>query len=305
MSMKFLGDAKMARLRWAFVGQDGMRAGWGIFLFIALFAGAIVGIRFILGGHAPSGDLTAKSGIIMESFSLGLAVIVTSLVGWIERKPFWFYGFSGSRPMAKFVTGFIGGLICLSLLVGILYATGYLVFDGVALHGLPVLNYGLAWLLMFFLTGVSEEFMLRGYLQNTFMRGIGKWPAFIVVAAIFTILHLQNDGETALGITGVFVGGLLLSWLRWLSGSLWLGIGFHAAWDWAQSYLYGTPDSGRIVQGHLLISHAVGDVHMSGGSAGPEGSLFMQPVLVGGLLLLMLVLRRAGLAANSGQVKVQ
>jgi membrane protease YdiL (CAAX protease family) len=300
--MKLLNGSQKARMHWALVGPDGMRAGWGIFLFVAIFAAFVAAIRLLTGAHAPSGEMAAKSGIIMQSCMIGLAVIVTSLVGWIERKPFWHYGFTGTRPVTKFVAGLVGGMICLSLLVGILYASGYLMFDGVALHGLPILGYGLAWLLMFFLTGVSEEFMLRGYLQNTFTRGIGKWPAFITLAAIFTLLHMQNNGETALGFIGVFIAGLLLSWLRWLSGSLWLGIGFHTTWDWAQSYLYGTPDSGMIVQGHLLISHAVGNVQMSGGSAGPEGSLLMQPVLVGGLLLLMLVLRRAGLVGNPQRV---
>jgi hypothetical protein len=32
-------------------------------------------------------------------------------------------------------------------------------------------------------------------------------------------------------------------------------VGFHAGWDWGQSYFYGTPDSGLVVQNHLLASH--------------------------------------------------
>src|ERR1700757_3453195 len=117
--MKLLNDSQKARMHWTLVGPDGMRAGWGIFLFVAIFATFVTAIRLLTGVHAPSGEMTAKSGIIMQSCMIGLAVIVTSLVGWIERKPFWHYGFTGTRPVAKFVAGLIGGMICLSLLVGI------------------------------------------------------------------------------------------------------------------------------------------------------------------------------------------
>ena len=54
----------------------------------------------------------------------------------------------------------------------------------------------------------------------------------------------------------------------------WWAIGYHAAWDWAQSFLFGTADSGLLVQNHLLGSHPVGRVLISGGLTGPEGSIF-------------------------------
>jgi membrane protease YdiL (CAAX protease family) len=296
--MKPHQEGKMARLRWVFVGPDGMRAGWGAVLFIGIIA-LIAMVAHAFGvGSPPPGELPVMTAILGELSMIAVALIATSLVGWIERKPFWKYGFSGTRSVAKFSAGFIGGLACLSMLVGVLYVSGHLMFDGVALHGLSGVGYGLVWLFSFCLTGINEEFMLRGYLQTTLTRGTGKWPAFILISVLFTVLHLNNDGETAIGIAGVFAAGMLLSWLRWLSGSLWLGIGFHAAWDWAQSYLYGTPDSGMMVQGHLLISHAIGDAQLSGGSTGPEGSLLMSPTLITGLLLLMLMLSRTGLITH-------
>jgi len=44
------------------------------------------------------------------------------------------------------------GLVCLSLVVGVLYAGGFLAFDGWALHGLPILGYGLIWLPVFLIS---------------------------------------------------------------------------------------------------------------------------------------------------------
>ena len=81
--------------------------------------------------------------------------------------------------------------------------------------------------------------------------------------------------------------GLLLAWTVLWTGSLWWAIGYHAAWDWAESYFYGVPDSGTVMPGHLLMTSAHGPQWLSGGAAGPEGSVFVFPIIV----LLALVVR--------------
>jgi len=64
------------------------------------------------------------------------------------------------------------------------------------------------------------------------------------------------------------------------TGSLWFALGFHAAWDWAETYFYGTPDSGLLGVGRLLNSSVGGPDWLTGASAGPEGSVI-------GLLVLL------------------
>ena len=64
------------------------------------------------------------------------------------------------------------------------------------------------------------------------------------------------------------------------SGSLWFAIGLHAAWDWAQTFFYGTPDSGLLGVGHYLNSTSSGPRWLSGGSAGPEGSALALAVIL-------------------------
>ena len=53
-----------------------------------------------------------------------------------------------------------------------------------------------------------------------------------------------------------------------------MGIGFHAVWDWSQSFLFGVADSGNISVGRLLSTHPTGKTIFSGGTDGPEGSIF-------------------------------
>jgi hypothetical protein len=57
-------------------------------------------------------------------------------------------------------------------------------------------------------------------------------------------------------------------------------IGFHALWDWTQSYFYGIPDSGHTLPGHLLRGKFFGPTWLSGGTVGPEGSLLFTLLLV-------------------------
>ncbi|WP_162601686.1 hypothetical protein [Occallatibacter savannae] len=57
-------------------------------------------------------------------------------------------------------------------------------------------------------------------------------------------------------------------------------IGCHAAWDWAETYFYGTADSGFVAPGHLFSTKPMGNPLWSGGADGPEGSLLVIPVVL-------------------------
>ena len=84
------------------------------------------------------------------------------------------------------------------------------------------------------------------------------------------------------------LAALVFSLSLWRTGSLWWAIGFHASWDWAQSFLFGVPDSGTIVANRLFATHPLGSALLSGGSAGPEGSLFVLPAFLIACLVLHL-----------------
>lgn len=295
--MVSLNDTQNGRLRWIFVGPNGIRAGWSMLIFVALLA-VTGGVLRLMASHfhaMPKGPIPIGAGLIAEGASLALVMAATAIMGWIEGRPFWAYGLRGSRPVTGFLYGFAGGFASLSLLVAVLYGGGYLVFDGFALHGPSIVLWAVPWLFAFLLVGLTEETMFRGYIQSTLARGIGFWPGAILVSLLFGAVHLQNPGENPLGIVQVVAAGLIFCLLLWLSGSLWLAIGFHTAWDWAQSFFYGTPDSGLMMAQHLFITHATGNPRFSGGAAGPEGSILAAPISLLCLVALVLVCRRMGL----------
>jgi membrane protease YdiL (CAAX protease family) len=300
--MMQLHDARQAKFRRIFIGSQGLRAGWSLVIFFVLLAPLDL-ISGILKHYDPSlfkGDIAPGDSLLIEAVELIFVVGATVITGRIEGRAVWsYYSLAGDRPIAKLLAGWVGGLLCLSLVVGALVAGGFLAIDGRALQGLPILGYGLVWLLDFFMVGVREEVMYRGFLQATLTRGIGFWPAAILVSMFFGAGHIGNPGETVVGVSGVMVRALFYCFLLRSTGSLWAGIGFHAAWDWAQSYLYGTRQSGHVMQGHLFSSHPLGAPLMSGGSVGPEGSLLWAPPFALGLLVFFWALRRSGLLVTA------
>jgi hypothetical protein len=313
-----------------FIGADGIRAGWSLLIFAAIFLGLISATSFLLHRvEHRNGDphstaqsqaqpktprdapIEAMPVFRQEGFSLVCVVLATWLMAKIERRPVVAYGFNPRRSLRNFTAGLAWGVALLSLLVVMLRATGLLDFDARLLFGSSVLRCGAIWLVGFLLVGFFEELFNRGYLQYTLTRGlsgayrwlfgaeyanrVGFWIAALILSFVFGFGHRTNPGESPLGLLSAGLAGLLFCLSLWRTGSLWWAIGFHASWDWAQSFLYGVADSGLMVKGHLFATHPVGKPYLSGGLTGPEGSLLLLPVLLAGVAAILLTLPRTHL----------
>ena len=151
---------------------------------------------------------------------------------------------------------------------------------GMGIHGTTILWATAEWVATFVIVGLSEEFSFRGYLQYTLTMGIGFWPAAILMSLIFGLVHMRNPGETKVGVLSVVVFGLLFCLFLRRTGDLWLPVGFHAGWDWGQTFFYGVPDSGLLPYHNLLNCSFSGPAWLTGGSVGPEASVFT-PIVLG------------------------
>jgi len=266
-----------------FVGEQGIRAGWSVLIFAAIFW-ILRTVVFSALAHFValdlSGSIPLSLGFLQESCQVLVVAAATLVMGRIENRPLLSYGYAGDHKQVRLVAGVFWGFLCLSVLVAVLWKAGFLVVDGVVLRGLMAWKYALAWGFVFLLVGFFEESLLRGYLQYTLWRGIGFWWAALLLSIAFALGHVGNNGESALGIAEVGLAGLVFCLSLWYTKSLWWAVGFHAGWDWGQSYFYGTPDSGLVIKGHLLASHPLGNPQWSGGTAGPEGSLLIVPLVI-------------------------
>ena len=300
-----------------FFGPDGLRAVWSLLMFAAMFLVLIfvVGLalrKIVPPNQAPSPNSEASLRFLLLSESIPFlgVLLVTWVMSKIERRPHSVYGLGGKHPFANFFAGLGWGVVCLSLLILMLWRTGHLVFDRRLLFGGSVFGYGALWLFGFFLVGLFEEYLTRGYLQYTLTRGfaglyqwlfktghstaLGFWTSALVFSVLFGLGHGSNPGESPIGLLSAGIVGFVFCLSLWRTGSLWWAIGFHASWDWAQSYLYGVADSGLMVQHHLLATHPVGAPILSGGTTGPEGSIFILGIFFVIVLIIISTLPGAG-----------
>jgi membrane protease YdiL (CAAX protease family) len=280
-----------------FAGHRRIGAGWGALLFGVLLVGLILGLRIALSAYLPRhAHLTPLTMLLRESALAAAVAGATAVMAFVEQRPVLSYGFVGERSVRRFVGGVAAGVVALSILVGALWGGGFLALVGQPLHGAGAWGYGAAWGGVFTLVAIAEEAMLRGYLQQTLARGIGFWWAALLLSALFGAAHGSNPGESPVGLVAAAAAGLVFCLGLRLTGSLFWSVGFHAGWDWAQSYLFGVPDSGLMIEGHLLAASHMGSPLWSGGTTGPEGSAMVFPLLGFVAIAMWLTWHRGGAA---------
>jgi len=272
-----------SKIRAIFVGPDGIRAGWRFLIFVALFAafelafmGGVIHISALknLRKTAVAGTLTPAFVLVFEGAQFGMAALAAMIMCRIEKQKFGAYGIPWNAAFGKnFWNGIFWGLAFMTVELTIMRALGGFSFGTLALSGLSIVKYTAIWAVGFALVGLYEEFLFRGYAQYTLSKGIGFWPAAILLSGVFGGLHLLNPGEDWVGAASVFAFGMFACFTLWRTGSLWFAIGFHAAGDYAESFIYSVPDSGIRATGHLLHSTVHGPAWLTGGTVGPEGSV--------------------------------
>jgi membrane protease YdiL (CAAX protease family) len=263
-----------------FLGPEGLRPGWGFAFYVATF---YVLQKFVvqLAWSRNLGSSGLWSMMLEELGNLVIAVIPAMILARVEGRPWKVYGLPGKQAFGRlFWTGALWGFTGISLLMFALYGVHAFTFGQIMLHGARLFRFASFWAVMFLLVGLFEEFLLRGYTQFTLARGIGFWPAAVVMSGLFGFIHRGNEGEQWPGLLGAaFIGFFFCLTLR-RTGNLWFAVGFHAVWDWGETFFYSVPDSGEVWPGHLLRSSLHGAPWLSGGSVGPEGSVLCFVVIV-------------------------
>jgi uncharacterized protein len=272
----YASPAQQHPMHTVFIGPKGLRAGWRLLLYVALV--------FLLYGLAAFALPRNAHGIWRELADESRFMVATMLPALLmaafERRRFGVYGLPGRHAFGKlFWVGMFWGIAAVSLLVFAISGFGDFVLGSVALHGMRIFKFAVFWGGFFVVVGFFEEFLFRGYSQFTLTTGIGFWPAAVLLSVIFAVTHAGNPGETFLGLVAVAAVALFFCLTLHRTGNLWFAVGFHAAFDWGESYLYSVPDSGTTVTGHLLNSSFHGSRWITGGSVGPEGSVLVFVVI--------------------------
>ncbi|MGA7511774.1 MAG: type II CAAX endopeptidase family protein, partial [Candidatus Sulfotelmatobacter sp.] len=234
-------------------------------------------LEYVIVRWAGSLDLGADGlwSMMLEEFGVFVAAAIPALVlARVENRAWGAYGLPGRLAFGKlFWVGAVWGFASITLLLGTMYGLRVFQVGHFAIHGMRSVKFAAFWAFYFLLVGLFEDFHFRGYLQFTLTRGIGFWPAAVLLSGYFGWSHRLNEGERWTGLLAAAVIGLFFCLTLRRTGSLWFAVGFHAAWDWGETFVYSVPDSGTLFPGHLLKTSFHGPAWLTGGMVGPEGSL--------------------------------
>ncbi|MGA8238744.1 MAG: CPBP family intramembrane glutamic endopeptidase, partial [Candidatus Sulfotelmatobacter sp.] len=212
--------------------------------------------------------------IFDESQAIIEVLIATWIMARIERRRFIDYGIPVRTAFGRdFWVGLAWGAASTSLLVGLIAAFGGYSILGLALHGGTLWYFAGVWIIANLLIGFAEELQFRAYLLATLADGIGFWAGAILLSIGFGALHYflkPHERWEDFASTGLL--GLFMCFTLRRTGSLAFAIGFHAAFDLANLFVWSGQNAGEYAVGHLLETRWSGPQWLTGGLLGPEAS---------------------------------
>ena len=227
---------------------------------VALIGGQVVGA--VQGKNAP---LTLVLGLATAALAL---FVYARMVRWSE-----------CRAPAEVAVKGAAARVGLGALIGVVWFAA--VIGNIAFNGdYRVLGFGSAagpvGLFGFMAAAaVTEELMFRGILFRIIEGRTGTWIALVVSSALFGLYHMSNQNATVWGAVAIAVeaGGTLAAAYA-ATRSLWVPIGLHFGWNFAEAGIFGAEVSGNGKTQGLLHSVTSGSTLISGGDFGPEASLY-------------------------------
>lgn len=149
------------------------------------------------------------------------------------------HGNNGKMLLVGAAIGF--GLNGLGILIAWLHKDIVLYFDSFQL--IPLL----ALFVAVFIQSSAEELLCRCFLYQKLLKSYNK-PAVAIIgnSLFFGLIHLSNDGVTALSFVNIVVVALLFSLIVYYTDSLWCVFMVHTVWNYTQNILFGLPNSGLV-----------------------------------------------------------
>jgi membrane protease YdiL (CAAX protease family) len=267
-----------------FVRDRKLRPLWRALLYVAIGSWVVVLLDRALNALRlnevnGTAELSATYIAIVEGTLFVGALATTALFAWYEGRRVDDYGLPLAQAFrGRFWEGFVIGVVAAALVACGMLALGAMRIDGFALHGTRLLTATLAWAVANLCVGLAEELWYRSYLLQTLWESVGFWPAAVLISLLFTSGHFSKPGENLSDAMTLFSLGLLACYSVLRTGTLWLAVGFHVAFDFMQLFVIGTRNGSRVPVDHLLATSFPGPAWLTGGALGTEASWLMYPV---------------------------
>ena len=139
-----------------------------------------------------------------------------------------------NKHLLAVTVGAVCGILIVALVFGLEYVAGWIQIVG-SEEGTSAALFLVESLILSLAFGVCEEICFRGYIFQNLGESSPIWLATLLTGLIFGAFHLLEVGVGLRGFSFLLFILLLNMFLvlaRLLTRSLWLAIGFHAAFDW-------------------------------------------------------------------------
>lgn len=292
-----------------FIKDGRLRPAWRVLLYLAaylvgqLLAQIPIGIAYgayllSRGAEEISLERLPLPLLTLSALASLLAVLVITWAfrRFLDRDRLLGLGLQRSKRWKREIsTGLTLGFLLMALIFGLEWALGWVRVQGFAWQQQPpmtLIGVLLGYASFYTFVAFSEEVAFRGYILQNLRKEWGTLAALLASSILFALLHGLNPHFTPLALVGIALAGVFMAYGYLLSGSLWLPIAFHFAWNFAQGPLFSFPVSGLASEGLLLLERGDSPSLITGGAFGPEGGLLGVTALFLGLLLLWLWGRR-------------
>ncbi|HEV8240816.1 MAG TPA: type II CAAX endopeptidase family protein [Thermoanaerobaculia bacterium] len=275
--------------RWIFWGPHGLRAGWSLLIYVALTQTLGAALFFAIQRiwNLPDQPRFTPGLLIAAELVQGVIVVgVTLLMGRIEKRSLATYGLPLRRAFGgRFWEGALWGVGSCGLVYALLALFGAYRVHGLAEQGATALRWVFLWALAMLCVALYEEPAFRGFQLFTLSRGIGYWPAALLLSLGFGALHyFQKPNETWLDFLNVGLIGLFFCFTVRRTGDIWFAAGWHFTFNFMSMGVMGSPNTGneggKPLEGHLLASSFQGPDWLTGGRTGAQASVFTLAMVV-------------------------
>ena len=229
----------------------------------------------------PLDALLAHTGLL-----LALVFIPTFISLRVWKEPFAYSGWSAANGGKLMMAGIACGAGLMMAFTAVLWLVGAWSGTLVPVSLEEGMRMFLVSALLWLVQAAHEEGLHRGYAFVQLSKALSFWPATVILSLWFVWGHVGQEGATTISLAtaGLFALVLAYSFLR--TRSLWFAFGFHAAWNFMQSFILGFANSGGRTPDALTTSSLQGPPLITGGIAGPEGSVLALFAIVALVLIL-------------------
>lgn len=236
--------------------------------------------------------------LIFGSFSLVALIFVLWLKAF-EKNRLASVGLSiDEHSKMLYVRGYAFGLLMGATAVCGIYLLGGYGLESETDLSLADLVPILILMFSFIVQSGTEELIFRGWMMSRIAARYGIWIGVIANSLLFALMHveigeLRSTAPVMIVLFAImaFLFAVFLSLLVVREKSIWGASAWHAAWNWIFITWFGLPTTGiELGLTPLVADLAVSEgspVWLTGGLAGPEGSVVTLLVLIVGCLALI------------------